>query len=259
MSLLSNPQPLAALPKKDVPMMSQEDPLSHPQPLAALPKKEDVPMMSQEDPLSHPQPLAALPKKEDAPIMAQEEPLSNPQPLDAIPKNEGVSIMAAEEPLSNPQPLAALPKKEDAPIMAQEKAVSNPQPPLAALPKKEDGIQAGQEMTSDYYRVDPNLPSRFNHPEWFRGYRMKERNPLFRTTNMDYGGKPPTVHEMPTSFHVSPHTFTDTRLKFGKYINHGMNTALEKSYVTGPDNRITAFDTFDFHPSYRTGGPSFCE
>ncbi|XP_054853718.1 piercer of microtubule wall 1 protein isoform X3 [Eublepharis macularius] len=98
--------------------------------------------------------------------------------------------------------------------------------------------------------------------------RIKERNPLFRTTNMDYGRKPPTVHEMPvntregtitTCFHVSPHTFTDHLIKFGMYRNTGINTSTEKSDVTGPDNLITYFDTFNFHPSYRTGGPSFCE
>ncbi|XP_015272587.1 PREDICTED: UPF0691 protein C9orf116 homolog, partial [Gekko japonicus] len=89
--------------------------------------------------------------------------------------------------------------------------------------------------------------------------RIKERNPLFRTTNMDYGGKPPTVHEMPTCFQTSPHAFTDHLIKFGMYRNTGINTATEKSDVTGPDNFITCFDTFNFHPSYRVGGPSFCE
>ncbi|KAJ7308347.1 hypothetical protein JRQ81_008885 [Phrynocephalus forsythii] len=89
--------------------------------------------------------------------------------------------------------------------------------------------------------------------------RVKERNPLFRTTNMDYGGKAPTVHEMPTCFHPTPHTFSDTLVKFGMYRNSGINTFTEKSDVTGPDNLITVFDTYNFHPSYRTGGPSFCE
>ncbi|CAI5794005.1 Uncharacterized protein PODLI_1B034865 [Podarcis lilfordi] len=123
--------------------------------------------------------------------------------------------------------------------------------------EKKDG-EVGQR-TSDYYRVEPTLPRRFNNPGWFRGYRFKEPNPLFRTTNMDYGGKPPTVHEMPTSFHVSPHAFSNHLVKFGPYRNTGINTNTEKSYVTGAENFITCFDTLNFHPSYRTGGPSFCE
>uniref|UniRef100_A0A8D0BV87 Piercer of microtubule wall 1 n=1 Tax=Salvator merianae TaxID=96440 RepID=A0A8D0BV87_SALMN len=121
--------------------------------------------------------------------------------------------------------------------------------------------RAGTEMhrTSDYYRTEENLPARFNNPGWFHGYRPKEPNPLFRTTNMDYGAKPPTVHEMPTCFHATPHSFTDRLVKFGMYRNNGINTALEKSDVTGPDNFITFFDPLDFHPSYRIGGPSFCD
>ncbi|XP_066466958.1 piercer of microtubule wall 1 protein-like [Tiliqua scincoides] len=129
--------------------------------------------------------------------------------------------------------------------------------PKASVPAEKEG--SATQRTSDYYRVDENLPSRFNYPGWFRGYRPKERNPLYRTTNMDYGGKPPTVHEMPTTYHVTPHYFTDHLVKFGMPRNSGINTAMEKSDVTGPDNFITVFDTFDFHPSYRSGGPSICE
>ncbi|XP_077163118.1 piercer of microtubule wall 1 protein [Paroedura picta] len=130
--------------------------------------------------------------------------------------------------------------------------------PEAAAPRPKEERPEGPR-TCDSYRVHESLPPRFNHPGWFRGYRIKERNPLFRTTNMDYGGKPPTVHEMPTHFHASPHAFTDHLIKFGMYRNTGINTSTEKSDVTGPDNFITCFDTFNFHPSYRTGGPSFCE
>ncbi|KAM6431061.1 piercer of microtubule wall 1 protein [Liasis olivaceus] len=137
--------------------------------------------------------------------------------------------------------------------MSQEE----PEPEAATALRAADEGSAAQR-TSDHYQVSKDLPARFNNPGWFRGYRVKERNPLFRTTNMDYGGKPPTVHEMPTSFHVSPHNFSDRFIKFGMYRNHGINTTLEKSYVTGPDNFITFLDTLNFHPSYRTGGPGFC-
>ncbi|XP_063172499.1 piercer of microtubule wall 1 protein [Candoia aspera] len=139
--------------------------------------------------------------------------------------------------------------------MSQEE----PEPEAAAASLRGTDEGSAAPRTSDHYRVSEDLPARFNHPGWFRGYRVKERNPLFRTTNMDYGGKPPTVHEMPTSFHVSPHTFSNHFIKFGMYRNTGINTAMEKSYVTGPDNFITYLDTHNFHPSYRIGGPSLCE
>lgn len=35
----------------------------------------------------------------------------------------------------------------------------------------EAAAQAAPEKTSDFYRVDENLPARFNHPASFRGYR----------------------------------------------------------------------------------------
>ncbi|XP_053138037.1 piercer of microtubule wall 1 protein [Hemicordylus capensis] len=138
--------------------------------------------------------------------------------------------------------------------------VPGPEGGAALCPKEAGGGGGGDgQRTSDFYRVEEKLPARFNHPGWFRGYRPKERNPLFRTSNMDYGAKPPTVHEMPTSYHSTPHTFSDHYVKFGMYRNSGINSAMDKSTVTGPDNFITFFDTFNFHPSYRIGGPSFCE
>lgn len=70
---------------------------------------------------------------------------------------------------------------------------------------------------------------------------------------------PLNLSSQQTCFHTTPHAFTDHLIKFGMYRNTGINTSAEKSDVTGPDNFITCFDTFNFHPSYREGGPSFCE
>ncbi|KAM8933796.1 piercer of microtubule wall 1 protein [Pelodytes ibericus] len=111
--------------------------------------------------------------------------------------------------------------------------------------------------TSDLYRVSKDLPAKFNHPEtWRRGYRSKAGNPLYRTTNQTYGSKPPTVHEMPTTFNSSSSKFSDLGTECGMYRNHGLNTSTEKSYVSGPDNQITAHDRFNFHRSYNMRGPS---
>ncbi|XP_029776611.1 UPF0691 protein C9orf116 homolog isoform X1 [Suricata suricatta] len=64
-----------------------------------------------------------------------------------------------------------------------------PEPPGPAPPQR----------TSDYYRIDGDLPVRFNNPAWFRGYGTKEAVSMYRTSNQTYGSRAPTVHEMPTT------------------------------------------------------------
>ncbi|MBN3322394.1 CI116 protein, partial [Atractosteus spatula] len=110
--------------------------------------------------------------------------------------------------------------------------------------------------TSDVYKVQKNLPKRFDNPDWFQGYREKSCNPLYRTTNQIYGGKRPTVHEMPTTFNGSTRQFTEYLSKCGMYRDNGFNTSTEKSYVTGPNNLITFHDRLNFQTSYNMNGPS---
>ncbi|KAM4696582.1 piercer of microtubule wall 1 protein [Rhinophrynus dorsalis] len=111
--------------------------------------------------------------------------------------------------------------------------------------------------TCDFYRVSENLPAKFNDPDtWRRGYRTKVDNPLYRTTNQTYGSRPPTVHEMPTTFNAISDKFSEKATICGMYRNHGFNTFIEKSYVTGPDNLITYNDRLNFHRSYNMKGPS---
>ncbi|XP_006028690.1 UPF0691 protein C9orf116 homolog [Alligator sinensis] len=129
----------------------------------------------------------------------------------------------------------------------------------AEPPCKKETEQGPSQRTSDYYRVNDSLPARFNHPGWFRGYRTKEPNPLYRTTNQTYGSRAPTVHEMPTSFYVCSHEFSKKLGQCGMYRSNGLNTAMEKSDVTGPDNFITFYDRLNFHPSYNSSGPSYCQ
>lgn len=66
------------------------------------------------------------------------------------------------------------------------------------------------------------------------------------------------MYEVPVSYHVTSHAFSDSLAQRGMYRNDGLNTSLEKSRVTGPANFITPRDTLDFHPSYKVGGPSHC-
>ncbi|NXJ06418.1 CI116 protein, partial [Odontophorus gujanensis] len=85
-----------------------------------------------------------------------------------------------------------------------------------------------------------------------------EPHPLYRTSNQEYGRRAPTAHELPFSFHVTSHAFSDALARCGMYRNDGLNTALEKSRVTGTANFITPHDTLNFHPSFKASGPSHC-
>ncbi|XP_077324490.1 piercer of microtubule wall 1 protein [Lithobates pipiens] len=129
----------------------------------------------------------------------------------------------------------------------------NPLPHISS----EEGQETTYPQTRDFYRVEPDLPAKFNHPEtWRPGYRTKPGNPLYRTTNQTYGSRPPTVHEMPTKFKGVSDKFSEAATKCGNYRNNGLNTHTEKSFVTGPDNLITFHDRLNFHRSYNISGPS---
>ncbi|XP_062399887.1 piercer of microtubule wall 1 protein [Sardina pilchardus] len=101
---------------------------------------------------------------------------------------------------------------------------------------KEDSqeVENAPLKTSDVYTVDKNLPERFNNPDCFRGYSTRRSNPLYQTTNQQYGSKKPTVHEMPVTFNGSYRRFSEPLLKSGMYRDSGFNTSLEKSVVARP-------------------------
>ncbi|CAK6433469.1 unnamed protein product [Pipistrellus nathusii] len=115
------------------------------------------------------------------------------------------------------------------------------------------------EKTSDYYRVDEDLPARFNHPACFRGYRRtKEPASVYMTSNQAYGSRAPTVHEMPKVFYASSNSFSRQLAAAGMFRNTSLNVHVEKSNVMGADNWITSFDRLNFHPSYNVRRPSIC-
>ncbi|NXC99833.1 CI116 protein, partial [Certhia familiaris] len=88
--------------------------------------------------------------------------------------------------------------------------------------------------------------------------RQPPAHPRFRTVNQTYGSRAPTVHELPNSFHILSHKFSNHLGKIGMCRNEGFNTSLEKSHCTGSDTFITAYEHLDFHPSYNPSGPSIC-
>ncbi|XP_066500656.1 piercer of microtubule wall 2 protein [Hoplias malabaricus] len=114
--------------------------------------------------------------------------------------------------------------------------------------------KSSAERTSEVYRVNNNLPKRFNNPESFRGYSKKPIHPLYQTSNQIYGGRKPTVHEMPTTFHGSQRKFSEHILRSGMYRDNGFNTSLEKNLVTGPSAITKRHDRIVFHQSYHSGG-----
>lgn len=67
--------------------------------------------------------------------------------------------------------------------------------------------------------------------EIFKGYPEKKVNPLFRTTNSDYGGKRPNVHTMPTNYFPNTSGFTEHLGKCGMYRNQSLNCNTDKSKV----------------------------
>ncbi|XP_044120304.1 UPF0691 protein C9orf116 homolog [Neovison vison] len=128
-------------------------------------------------------------------------------------------------------------------------APPTPGPPAPAPPPK----------TSDCYRVDDDLPARFNNPAWFRGYGTKKAVSVYRTSNEAYGSRAPTVHEMPKVFYPNSSKFSRQLAAGGMFRNNTLNVYMEKSIVTGPDNYITPYDRFNFHPSYNGSKPSICD
>ncbi|CAF0791023.1 unnamed protein product [Brachionus calyciflorus] len=84
--------------------------------------------------------------------------------------------------------------------------------------------------TSDFYRTK-NLPERFDNPDIMKGYSEKMINPLYKTSNMEYGGKRPNVHTMPVQYHSKSSGFTEHLGKTGMYRNHSLNTAATRSKV----------------------------
>uniref|UniRef100_A0A672UU45 Piercer of microtubule wall 1 n=1 Tax=Strigops habroptila TaxID=2489341 RepID=A0A672UU45_STRHB len=120
------------------------------------------------------------------------------------------------------------------------------------------GAAGAGPRTSDYYRTSGGLPGRFQQPDRFCGYGKPEPHPRYRTTNQTYGSRAPTVHEVPVGWGPAGGRGSPQHKGGGPYRNSGLNMALEKSHVTGPDNFITAHDHLDFHPSYNPNGPSHC-
>jgi len=82
--------------------------------------------------------------------------------------------------------------------------------------------------TSQFYVTHPKLPGKFENPDWFSGYGCeKSPHPLYRTTYMEYGRYPPSVHTMPVCYFAKDSSFTKSRALGGPYTDEGLNTQLD--------------------------------
>ena len=82
-------------------------------------------------------------------------------------------------------------------------------------------------------------------------FRTRDAHPIFRTSNQTYGSKAPSVHNVPTTFQPRSQKFSTHLGTCGMYRNHSLNTHMEKSIATGPDNAaLTTLDKLNFHRSY---------
>ncbi|XP_040488108.1 UPF0691 protein C9orf116 homolog isoform X2 [Ursus americanus] len=117
-------------------------------------------------------------------------------------------------------------------------------------------------------KTPPGRRAAFCIQEFFRalpclreeqGWRTKQPVSLYRTSNQAYGSRAPTVHEMPKVFYPNSSKFSRQLAAGGMFRNNTFNVYMEKSIVTGPDNYITSYDRFNFHPSYNVSKPSICD
>ncbi|KAF6772228.1 hypothetical protein AHF37_08764 [Paragonimus kellicotti] len=99
------------------------------------------------------------------------------------------------------------------------------------VPKNQQRDSPVGAKTSDYYKIADDLPAKFNEPDLFRGYNDKPINPMYRTTNSEYGRLPPNVHTMNVVYHTRKRDFTNRYLGCGNYRNHSLNTGMDQKIV----------------------------
>nr|XP_019933040.1 UPF0691 protein C9orf116 homolog [Aedes albopictus]XP_029712361.1 UPF0691 protein C9orf116 homolog [Aedes albopictus] len=84
---------------------------------------------------------------------------------------------------------------------------------------------------SDIYK-DLSTPKRFDSPYLFKGYGSQKdnNNPIYRTSNSDYGFYPPCPHTVPHKYFPKSHKFTGHLHQCGMFRNFSLNTAMDRPY-----------------------------
>ncbi|XP_052890125.1 piercer of microtubule wall 1 protein [Anopheles moucheti] len=85
--------------------------------------------------------------------------------------------------------------------------------------------------TADIYK-GLSLPKRIDSPYQFTGYGSQQdgRNPIYRTSNADYGYYPPCPHTVPHKYFPKSHKFTGHLYQCGMFRNYSLNTAVDRPY-----------------------------
>uniref|UniRef100_A0A336M5T0 CSON011686 protein n=1 Tax=Culicoides sonorensis TaxID=179676 RepID=A0A336M5T0_CULSO len=94
---------------------------------------------------------------------------------------------------------------------------------MPKLPKTNDTVN-----TRDLYQC-VNVPKRYESSNFHFGYGIEKggQNPIYRTSNSEYGYYKPDIHTVPHRYFPQTHNFTEHLHKCGMYRNYGLNTAME--------------------------------
>ncbi|VUZ39370.1 unnamed protein product [Hymenolepis diminuta] len=93
--------------------------------------------------------------------------------------------------------------------------------PNAEEPKSESKTIPDDQNPQDL-RNEEEILSKFSRPP---------SNPMYETSNSEYGKYKPTIHTMPIEFHNRKGAFTRKYMRSGNYRNHSFNTAKDPSYI----------------------------
>eukprot|EP00794_Sanderia_malayensis_P005976 gene5976-6672_t len=102
-------------------------------------------------------------------------------------------------------------------------------PDLMTTNNDQQNHNAGNPVFTCSTNLDKLNSAKNDSEDMFHGYVEKQQNPMYMTTNKDYGSRAPNVHTMPNKFCAKSQTFSDHLGMCGMYRNHSLNTSVDKS------------------------------
>ncbi|XP_055617586.1 piercer of microtubule wall 1 protein [Toxorhynchites rutilus septentrionalis] len=84
---------------------------------------------------------------------------------------------------------------------------------------------------NDVYK-NIKLPKQLESPYLSKGYgnQMTEQNPIYKTSNSEYGYFPPSPHTVPHRYYPKSNKFTEHLHKCGMFRNYSLNTGMDHPY-----------------------------
>ncbi|XP_055522981.1 piercer of microtubule wall 1 protein [Wyeomyia smithii] len=79
---------------------------------------------------------------------------------------------------------------------------------------------------------DLRISTRFETPYLFQGYgnQRENQNPIYRTSNSDYGYFTPCPHTVPHKYFPKSNKFTSHLRQCGMFRNFSLNKTVDRSY-----------------------------